>query len=439
MSADQGPSSTGALPRVRRIAIALAALLGMTVLMPTVPADAAPANSWSTPSGGNGNQRNNAGEVTVTARNAARVTTAWATSNANLGGEQTPTVVGGVVYYIHRAVSVTDWNTLVAASARTGKTLWQVHLSLRPNSMILDSGVTVAGSRVLVPYWDPTDEVGLIAVDMTRHAVAWTSTTTRNAGWSYSKHHVYADASRAYVNLAGVTLAAYRLSDGRLLWTVPLASPYRVGVALGSGLVYVGYDDVPGITAYDSATGRKMWTAPGGGTPVVAGGRVFSKPTDFWVNAVNAAGCGKATCPALWTRKFPVGTDGELEVGGADGTSLFVSYQRLDPGDRDYTAVLVRLSAATGSQLWTRTLGDYFGPPVRGGGVLWIFNSYVATDGRSRTRIVGFAASGSRTTPLCEIPVSQVGTPQSIAIGGGTLLYKTHIAAQLIGFRVPGT
>ena len=94
----------------------------------------------SSPTGGNGNQMFNAGETTITASNAARVTTAWTTPNANGGGEQTPTVADGVVYYFHRAVSVTDWNTLVAASARTGQTMWEVQLSLSAEHQALRRG-----------------------------------------------------------------------------------------------------------------------------------------------------------------------------------------------------------------------------------------------------------------------------------------------------------
>ena len=38
-----------------------------------------------------------------------------------------------------------------------------------------------------------------------------------------------------------------------------------------------------------------------------------------------------------------------------------------------------------------------------------------------------------------EIAISQSGFPQSLAIGGGTLLHKTHIGAALTGYRVPGS
>ena len=425
---------------VRRIGVVLAAVLGLT-LLPAAQAGAAPANAWSSPTGGNGNQMHNAGEATITARNAARVTTAWTTINANAGGEQTPTVADGVVYYIHRAVSVTDWNTLVAASARTGQTLWQVQLSLAPNTRLFDGGVTVAGSRVLIPFWAPAErEVGLIAVDRNRRAIAWTRTAPHGGDWSHSDRHVYADGSRAYVHLAGRTLTAYRLSDGRPSWSIPLASNYRVGVALGGGRLYVGYDEVPGITAYDTATGSTLWTAAGQGTPVLAGGRIFSTPTGNSVNAINAAGCGRAACPALWTRTFPVAAHRDLHIGGADGRVLFVSYQTLEPGSRYYTGHLVRLAAGTGATQWSRTLGAYFGPPVRGGNVVWLFNSYVAPDNVTRTRILGFAATGTRTAPLREIAISQSGFPQSLAVGGGTLLHKTHIGGRALnGYRVPGS
>ncbi len=71
--------------------------------------------------------------------------------------------------------------------------------------------------------------------------------------------------------------------------------------------------------------------------------------------------------------------------------------------------------------------------------MVWVLNSYVGPDGVDRTRILGFAATGTRATPLREIPVPQYGRPQTLAIGGGTLLHKTHIGAALTGYRVPGS
>ncbi|MGY1625355.1 hypothetical protein ACI789_24375 [Geodermatophilus sp. SYSU D00965] len=120
-------------PVRRRLAL-LAAALGLSLVLPALPATAAAPSAWTSPSGGNGNALHNPGEATITPGNAARVAQAWTADRANAEGGQRPTVVGDVVYYVHRYWSPTDPSTLVAASTRTGKTLWQVSLSA-PNQL----------------------------------------------------------------------------------------------------------------------------------------------------------------------------------------------------------------------------------------------------------------------------------------------------------------
>ena len=251
---------------------------------------------------------------------------------------------------------------------------------------------------------------------------------------------MYADSTRAYVYLADYTLAAYRLSDGRQQWTVRLDDRQNVGIALGTGLLYVGYDvRTPGIAAYDTATGRKLWTAPGQGTPVIAGSRVVSS-TGYSLVAVNASGCGAPSCPAVWQRSFSSGTD--LIPGAADGSTLFVTYRRpaaANPYGDAFVGVIARLSVGTGASQWTTNLGDYSSPVVRGGNVVWVINEYRAQAGGLGYRILGFAATGTGTAPVVSLPAPQRGFPQSLAVGGGALLYQTNVPQQLAAYRVPGT
>src|SRR4051812_19600153 len=145
---------------------------------------------------------NNPGETTITPSSAPKVTQAWNTTWASYG-PTAPTVVDGVVYYLHRFLNVNDPNALVAASAKTGKTLWQVPLSLT-NTYWYQDGVTVAGHLALMSFQVPgTFGAGLMAVDLTTHRIAWTRTvggTAAQYGWS--SHRVYADATRAYVHLS---------------------------------------------------------------------------------------------------------------------------------------------------------------------------------------------------------------------------------------------
>jgi len=442
---DGSSTTTRAVRRkpVRRSAALLALALGLGLVLPALPAVAAPANAWSSPSGGSGNALHNAGEATITPGNAGRVARAWTVTAANASGGQRPTVVGDVVYYLHRYHSSTDPSTLVAASTRTGARLWQVTLS-RPNDLFFLDGVTVSGKLALVSYQQPRGAgAGLIAVDTTTRRIAWTSAVAANSAQSYawSTHQVYADATRAYVYLSDHTLSAYRLTDGKLQWTVRLDDRQGVGIALGSGVLYVGYGGgrIPGITAFDAATGRRLWTGPGQGTPVVAGDRVLSS-TGASLVALKAGGCGASTCPALWTRSFPSGTD--LTVGAADGTSVHVTYRKPAPanpyGDR-YAGVIARLSVASGAQQWSTTLGDYSTPAVRGGNVVWVINEYRTQAGVLSSRILGFTATGTSTSALVSLPAQQRGFPQTLTVGGGTLLNETNVPQQLIGYRVPGT
>lgn len=446
MTADQHRPTSRAFPvrwvPARRSVAVVAAALGLILTLTALPAGAAPTDAWGSLSGSNGNTMVNPGEATITATTARRVTGAWTSDWANSGGSQRPTVVGEVVYYLHRHINATDPRALVAASTRTGKTLWQVPLSLS-NDRLYDDGVTVAGPLVLISFQEPRGfGAGLLAVDTRTRRIAWTSTVTNSAqqyGWS--GHQVYADSTRAYVHLADRTLAAYRLSDGRLQWTIPLNDTLRIGVALGAGVLYVGYDPrTPGITAYDAATGRKLWTAPGHGTPVVAGNRVFAE-SGLAVVALSAAGCGRTTCSALWTKPFPSGT-ADLTLGPADGSTLFVTYRRSVPrnayGDV-YAGVLARLSATTGAQQWTTTAGDYVTPAVRGGNVVWVVNEYRTAAGSIAYRILGFAATGTSTAAVANIPSAQRGFPQTLTIGGGTLFNQTNVPQRLLAYRVPGT
>lgn len=399
-------------------------------------ADAATANSWASAFGGSGNALDNPGEWSITQSTAPRVAQAWSTRWASYGPTE-PTIVGGVVYYVHKFINLSDPNALVAASTSTGAILWQVPLSYG-NNWSYDDGVTIAGHLALISFSGPTAfGAGLMAIDTTTHKIAWTRNvpdTVEDYGWA--RHQVYADGTRAYVHLSDRTMSAYRLSDGALQWTVPIADPNGIGIALGAGALYVGYGPLtPGITAYDTATGRKLWTGPGQGTPVVAGGRVFA--IHGGVVALDAAGCGRATCPALWQKRLPAAPNGQFDLGAADANTVFVSYQKAvgtSPNGGDVVGVLTRLSATTGAQQWTTSLGLYNTPPVRGGNVIWVVNGYYES-GAAGFRIVGFAATGTRTTPLRVITAPQYGFPQSLAVGGGTLFDQTNVEP-LVAYRV---
>jgi hypothetical protein len=145
--------------------------------------------------------------------------------------------------------------------------------------------------------------------------------------------------------------------------------------------------------------------------------------------------------------RFPLGAEPATDVRAdhADPLELeteHLTYRKPAPANRYgdvHAGVITRLSAATGAQQWTTTLGDYSTPAVRGGNVVWVVNEYRTSAGVLSYRILGFSATGTSTSALVSIPARQRGFPQTLAVGGGTLFNKTNVPQSLVAYRVPGT
>lgn len=437
-----------AMPGGRRLSVA-ALLVGLAVgagVPGAAGAAAAGTDAWSSSTGGATNSLTNPGESAITSATAARVASSWSVTE-QMSATAAPAVVGTTVHFVDNPRSASGASTFVAASTVTGKRLWTATLPAGQSATV---GLAVSGRYALVPYSRHGGPGGLTAVDLTTRKVAWSSSLpAASVSWMGNDRAgaVVADGTRAYVTGAGNGVNAYRLTDGKLLYTKPLTtnpvngSPFGVeGLAVDGTTLFTGGSE--GVVALDAATGRRLWSGPGGGVPAVAGGRVFSGLGDRVV-AVSATGCGKATCPALWTRTFSSVLWNDLRLGATDATTVVATYTYDTPASANGTpgprvGKVVRLKASTGAVERTISAGSYLGQAVRGGDTLWVLNEYYDAKGVDSWRILGFAATGTRTTPLrtIELPTELGGFPQSLAVGGGTLLQQNWVPAKLTGYRV---
>jgi outer membrane protein assembly factor BamB len=377
-----------------------------------------------------------AGEASVTAANAASVRLAWADDDHS-GGIGAPTVVNGKVFSAVNTRQGQNPMRFEVRSVRTGAVLWQLAL---PGGNTYTRGVTVVASRAraFVSYNGHAQPGGIVAIDLSHRTIAWKrdlppalkSWTGNSSGGS-----VLADTYRVYTSGADRAVIAYRLSDGRPLWSVPTPDNSQgvprkqYGLAVANGVLYRSDDG--GLTAYAASSGRRLWTASGSGSPVVAGGRVFTG-NHGGITAFDADGCGRRTCSPLWSRRlgflaYPA------QVGGASGTMLFATYREDETGN----GYISRLSATSGAVTWTASLGRGGGPAARGGSTVWATASLVQPDGSVTCGTMGFSAFAKVTAPLTFLDDSSCGQ-RGVAVAGGTVLLQQWIGP-LLAYRVPGT
>jgi PKD repeat protein len=427
--------------RRRPLRAALASLLLTSFvtgsLVAATPATAAGPDTWTASYGDRGNTTNNPGEATITAATASRVGGSWTTAT-HTASATAPAVVNG---YALRVVSPdgAGWPSyLTATSPTTGATLWTVTL---PGAADYGS-VAVSGSRVVLSFTGYRRPGGLVVVDLGSRSVVWSKDLPPSTiSWSSNSHAgpAYTDGQRVYVAGGSNYINAYRLTDGALLWTAPVqfyadGIPKGAdGMAVGDGVVYTAGDE--GVVAYDATSGRRLWSGPGaGGLPVVAGGRVYGEGAGR-VLAFPAGGCGSTTCSPLWTTALgSLGVE-NLNLGGADGTTLFATWS--ESRDTGRVGRVARLTAATGRVEWSAEIGRGVLGLVRGGDVVWFNNEYVRPDRVVAQRIAAFSAraTGSQPLRLIELPQRRTGFPQQLAVAAGTLFQQTN-GGPLAGFRV---
>lgn len=143
------------------------------------------------------------------------------------------------------------------------------------------------------------------------------------------------DESVLYTATSAGTAYAVSTVDGSILWSASLGAGASAIPALAEGVLYVPTVDGR-LVALDAdgcgaATCSSLWSATGGtgsisDQPAVAGGVVFTGWGDGSVHAFTAAGCGVATCSPVWSVSTgsaisgaPAVSNGQLYVGTQDG------------------------------------------------------------------------------------------------------------------------
>ncbi len=427
---------------LRRLTGVTALVLGLVLSGPA--ASAAPADAWTSADAGAGHSRNNPGETVITPANAGQVRQAWGLDRYT-GMTVAPAVAAGVAYHAVTPSVVSEPGTFTATSVRTGATLWTVRL---PGNATYQRGVSVSGRLAVLSFDGFRRAGGVLAVDLTTRRVVWTRALPAPApafAWMgnppTTAGPVTVDGTRVYVTGAGYAVNAYRLSDGAPLWRTPMTTsaggtPNALeGIAAAGTVVYTGGDE--GVVAHDAASGRRLWTAPGQGAPVIAGSRVLSAVHDGVV-AVAASGCGRPTCSALWRSRVPEVFHAPL-LGGADASTAFLTYTRAR-STGGLVGVLARFSVATGTVQWMASAGTWLSEPVRAGGTVWLRNEHRPGGGSEAYRLLAWSATGSGTSPLRSValPADRQGVTGGLAVSGGTVVTTTW-PRYLDGFRVPGT
>jgi outer membrane protein assembly factor BamB len=133
-----------------------------------------------------------------------------------------------------------------------------------------------------------------------------------------------------FVGTDAGTVYAVDADSGAIQWSKAVGSAVTDSPALAGGSLFVPTGS-GSLVVLDAATGALKWTgaSPGSGLsqqPAVAGGVVFTGASNGTVAAYDAAGCGAASCSALWSRSTgsaisgaPAVSQGHLYVGTADG------------------------------------------------------------------------------------------------------------------------
>ncbi len=148
------------------------------------------------------------------------------------------------------------------------------------------------------------------------------------------------DAARAYVPLRSSELSAVALSDGGIVWSVPMEAVVAPS-AIGDGLVFLAH--ARDVEAVDAGTGKSRWRVPVD-APVAAplvwqNGRLLAVTERGSALMVRAA-----TGETLWTRSL--GASSRVEPAVADGRV----YVALDDGR------VVALALDSGATVWEARL-----------------------------------------------------------------------------------
>lgn len=228
-------------------------------------------------------------------------------------------------------------------------------------------------SRVLLEF-PPAVSNGLLVVGTNSARVFAMDSDTGALRWARRmRGNIAASPAIAdgvvYMPAMSGTLAAFRASDGKLLWEFSSGgSPIESSPLVVGGVVYVGAHNGV-LYALDAETGEREWSyqAPGDikGSAALSGDNIVVGDYAGQVHAVN-----RRTGAPVW--RVPVGA--RIYGGpGVSGDTLVVS---------DIGGSVVALDAATGAERWRYSTGGafvYASPAIAGDSVF-----LGAFDGRFR-------------------------------------------------------
>jgi outer membrane protein assembly factor BamB len=236
----------------------LSALTAAAVLVGPVaaPAAAAPADGWAQDGYGPGNTGWNPHERTITPKTAGALTYRWSIVSpavrASCLAQWSPVVADGRMF-------LPDANGFAAYDAETGRRLWRHTVDSTADEETPE--LSVAGDTLIAA----ADTCGSTS-DPDGYLTAYDAATGDERWRLHRDAPVYQVVVVGDVVLAGGgdagvdTVAAYRLGDGRPLWT-------RDGVELGAGaaagnLVLLTHTDGSATEAVHLRTGEAAWRKP---------------------------------------------------------------------------------------------------------------------------------------------------------------------------------
>ena len=250
--------------------------------------------------------------------NLGRLGLAWyADLDTYRGVESSPIEVDGVLY------NIAPWNITTAYDAKTGKVLWTYDPKVPPEfgrkacCDIVSRGLSVWKGKVYIASLDGR----LIALDARTGQPVWTVDTFKGeAPWPYT------------------ITGAPRVFDGKVL--------------IGNGGAELGVRGF--VTAYDAATGRKLWrfyTVPGDpsrGPDHAASDSVMAMAAKTWTGEWwKYGGGGTAWDSFAYDPKLKL-----IYIGVGNGSPWVHKYRSPGGGDNLFLASIVAVKADTGKYVW---------------------------------------------------------------------------------------
>jgi len=243
-----------------------------------------------------------------------------------------------------------------------------------------------------------------------------------------------------YVGSDDKKLYAISVTTGQPLWTGSTRAPIWSSPAVVNGIVYVGSNDGNLYAFSASGCGQlscpPLWTASTGdvidSSPTVVNHVVYVGSRDGNLYAFSASGCGQLSCPPLWTAS--TGTGEEIVASSPAVTNDIVyvgSWSKPNGnGGKLYAFSATGCGKPSCPPLWTASLhGNTVSSPAVANGVV-----YIGSDNGLYT----FSATGcgqSSCFPLWTAPIG--GSASSPAVANG-VVYISSGNGKLYAFSATG-